>query len=191
LKKLFARDGCSVGNYSWAAQNSLCASNHIFHKFGTETKRRRRKYLTGIASGKERKLGGLVADGPEACSGGPVENLGRRNCGYATGNCWVLDQRRERLYQPKRTTMRTMRGHGGDGQIQKKRCSPTAISCLHCGAGTPGSGPGKNKEKKVGVPACQAINSEVIFTDCRPVSCTDLPGGKKKRGEGFPTGQPE
>jgi len=64
-----------------AAQNSLC-SNHIF-KFGTEAQKK--KYLTGLASGK--KLGAWSLTEPEAGS----DAGGTKTTAVRDGNFWVLN----------------------------------------------------------------------------------------------------
>ena len=131
-----------------AAQNSLC-SNHIF-KFGTEAQKK--KYLTGLASGK--KLGAWSLTEPEAGS----DAGGTKTTATRDGNFWVLNGAKTF----------TTNGHYADYcvamAVTDKSKGSHGISAFIVEKGTPGFRPGK-KENKLGLRASDT--SEVIFTDCR------------------------
>jgi alkylation response protein AidB-like acyl-CoA dehydrogenase len=145
-----------------AAQNSLC-SNHIF-KFGTEAQKK--KYLTGLASGK--KLGAWSLTEPEAGS----DAGGTKTTAVRDGGFWVLNGAKTF----------TTNGHYADYcvamAVTDKSKGSHGISAFIVEKGTPGFRPGK-KENKLGLRASDT--SEVIFTDCR-VPAENLLGDE---GEGF------
>jgi alkylation response protein AidB-like acyl-CoA dehydrogenase len=145
-----------------AAHNSLC-SNHIF-KFGTEAQKK--KYLTGLASGK--KIGAWSLTEPEAGS----DAGGTKTAAVRDGNVWVLNGAKTF----------TTNGHYADYcvamAVTDKSKGSHGISAFIIEKGTPGFRPGK-KENKLGLRASDT--SEVIFTDCR-VPAENLLGTE---GEGF------
>jgi alkylation response protein AidB-like acyl-CoA dehydrogenase len=145
-----------------AAQNSLC-SNHIF-KFGTEAQKK--KYLTGLASGK--KLGAWSLTEPDAGS----DAGGTKTTAVRDGSFWVLNGAKTF----------TTNGHYADYcvamAVTDKSKGSHGISAFIVEKGTPGFKPGK-KENKLGLRASDT--SEVIFTDCR-VPAENLLG---EEGEGF------
>jgi alkylation response protein AidB-like acyl-CoA dehydrogenase len=145
-----------------AAHNSLC-SNHIF-KFGTEAQKK--KYLSGLASGK--KIGAWSLTEPEAGS----DAGGTKTTAVRDGNVWVLNGAKTF----------TTNGHYADYcvamAVTDKSKGSHGISAFIVERGTPGFRPGK-KENKLGLRASDT--SEVIFTDCR-VPTENLLGPE---GEGF------
>src|SRR5271167_2934215 len=145
-----------------AAHNSLC-SNHIF-KFGTEAQKK--KYLSGLASGK--KIGAWSLTEPEAGS----DAGGTKTTAVRDGNFWVLNGAKTF----------TTNGHYADYcvamAVTDKSKGSHGISAFIIEKGTPGYRPGK-KENKLGLRASDT--SEVVFTDCK-VPAGNLLG---KEGEGF------
>ena len=145
-----------------AAHNSLCG-NHIF-KFGTEAQKK--KYLTGLASGK--KIGAWSLTEPEAGS----DAGGTKTTAVRDGNFWVLNGAKTF----------TTNGHYADYcvamAVTDKSKGSHGISAFILEKGMAGFKAGK-KENKLGLRASDT--SEVIFTDCR-VPAENLLGPE---GEGF------